>query len=81
MHVNQNRTGVNDDMEHVTTCADQRINLFQGAKCRLDFLSLPPNLTPDPETGHITDWTEDQFVERFRTGRRAANPCLGVHGG
>jgi hypothetical protein len=47
----------------------------------LDFLSLPPNLTPDPETGHITDWTEDQFVERFRTGRRAANPCLGVHGG
>lgn len=28
-----------------------------------------PNLTPDPETGHITKWDEGQFVGRFRAGR------------
>jgi mono/diheme cytochrome c family protein len=28
----------------------------------------PPNLTPDPKTGHIRDWTEDQFLARFRAG-------------
>jgi mono/diheme cytochrome c family protein len=28
-----------------------------------------PNLTPDPDTGHITDWSEDTFVERVRAGR------------
>ncbi len=30
---------------------------------------VPPNLTPDPRTGRITAWTEDQFVARFRQGR------------
>lgn len=30
---------------------------------------ITPNLTPDPATGRVTDWTEDQFVARFRTGR------------
>jgi mono/diheme cytochrome c family protein len=29
---------------------------------------VTPNLTPDPATGHITNWTEDQFLARFRTG-------------
>lgn len=28
----------------------------------------PPNLTPHATTGHITNWTEDQFVARFRAG-------------
>lgn len=28
-----------------------------------------PNLTPDPETGHIAKWDEVQFVQRFRAGR------------
>jgi mono/diheme cytochrome c family protein len=28
----------------------------------------PPNLTPHPTTGHITNWTEEQFVTRFRAG-------------
>jgi mono/diheme cytochrome c family protein len=32
-------------------------------------LLVPPNLTPDPETGHIHDWSEDQFVARFRQGK------------
>jgi hypothetical protein len=27
-----------------------------------------PNLTPDPSTGHLRQWTEDQFVARFRAG-------------
>lgn len=30
---------------------------------------ISPNLTPDPTTGHITSWTEDAFVARFRAGR------------
>jgi hypothetical protein len=28
-----------------------------------------PNLTPDPETGHITAWSKEQFVQRMRAGR------------
>lgn len=32
-------------------------------------LLVTPNLTPDPETGAIAGWPEDQFVERFRAGR------------
>ena len=34
---------------------------------------VTPNLTPDAETGHIVNWTEEQFVTRFRTG-------LGIRG-
>ncbi len=29
---------------------------------------VPPNLTPDLETGHIVNWSEDQFVARFKKG-------------
>jgi mono/diheme cytochrome c family protein len=28
-----------------------------------------PNLTPDPETGHMAKWDEEQFVQRLKTGR------------
>jgi len=28
-----------------------------------------PNLTPDPTTGRITNWTQDQFIKRFRKGK------------
>jgi mono/diheme cytochrome c family protein len=28
-----------------------------------------PNLTPDPQTGHITSWDEEHFVARFKAGR------------
>jgi mono/diheme cytochrome c family protein len=31
---------------------------------------ITPNLTPDPETGFITAWTEEAFVERFKSGGR-----------
>lgn len=33
------------------------------------FVISAPNLTPDPETGWITAWSEDAFVARFRAGR------------
>jgi mono/diheme cytochrome c family protein len=36
---------------------------------KLGMLVVPPNLTPDPKTGRITAWTEDQFVARFRQGK------------
>jgi len=29
---------------------------------------VTPNLTPDPTTGHIYSWSEDDFVARFRKG-------------
>jgi hypothetical protein len=29
----------------------------------------PPNLTSDPTTGRLAQFTEDQFVERMRAGR------------
>ena len=29
---------------------------------------VSPNLTPDPATGRITGWSEDDFVRRFRLG-------------
>lgn len=28
------------------------------------------NLTPDPETGRISDWTEERFIQRFREGKK-----------
>ena len=31
---------------------------------------ITPNLTPDPATGRIAGWSEDQFVARFRAGKR-----------
>ena len=34
-----------------------------------EYLFITPNLTPDPKTGHITNWSETQFVERFKAGR------------
>jgi mono/diheme cytochrome c family protein len=30
---------------------------------------VPPNLTPDPTTGHISEWSAEQFVARFRAGK------------
>lgn len=33
------------------------------------FVAVAPNLTPDPKTGRIAAWSEDQFVARFRQGK------------
>jgi mono/diheme cytochrome c family protein len=35
-------------------------------------LFTTPNLTPDPKTGHITSWSEDRFVARFKAGKLVA---------
>lgn len=35
---------------------------------------ITPNLTPDPETGHIYRWTEDQFIARFRHAVETPSP-------
>ncbi len=35
---------------------------------------ITPNLTPDPTSGHITSWTEDQFVARFQHAVPTASP-------
>jgi len=34
-----------------------------------DMEMCAPNLTPDPKTGYITNWSEDAFVARIRAGR------------
>lgn len=34
-----------------------------------DYVYVAPNLTPDPETGIMADWDEDQFVRRMKKGR------------
>ncbi len=34
-----------------------------------NFAVLTPNLTPDPTTGKLYGWSQDQFVKRFRQGR------------
>jgi mono/diheme cytochrome c family protein len=31
-------------------------------------VQAPPNLTPDPRTGRIAQWSEEDFVDRFRRG-------------
>ena len=30
---------------------------------------VSPNLTPDPETGRITNWSQEDFIKRFRMGK------------
>jgi len=35
---------------------------------------VTPNLTPDPETGRTSAWTEDQFVARFKNAAPTASP-------
>jgi mono/diheme cytochrome c family protein len=34
-----------------------------------DYELTAPNLTPDPTTGRIALWNEEQFLSRFKTGR------------
>ncbi len=32
-------------------------------------ICVTPNLTPDPETGKMTGWSQEKFIERIRSGR------------
>jgi mono/diheme cytochrome c family protein len=38
-----------------------------GANTGFEFVT--PNLTPDPDTGHVTGWDEDTFLRRLHGGR------------
>ncbi|MCB9245932.1 MAG: cytochrome c [Flavobacteriales bacterium] len=42
---------------------------FPADKLTKGYSFLSPNLTPDPETGVLADWTETHFIERFKQGR------------
>ena len=39
-----------------------------GEMVEKEHIFKAPNLTPDPKTGHIIHWSEDQFVMRFKAG-------------
>lgn len=41
-----------------------------------DYEFVAPNLSPDPSTGVLHGWTEDQFVTRFRAGRVYAGSSM-----
>lgn len=34
-----------------------------------NYVFVTPNLTPDPQTGVIANWTEEEFIARFRKGK------------
>jgi mono/diheme cytochrome c family protein len=43
--------------------------LFPGDNLSGGYAFISPNLTPDPSTGVLANWTEQMFVNRFRAGR------------
>lgn len=44
-------------------------SVFPPDKFSEGYSFVSPNLTPDKETGVIANWTEEQFVNRFHSGR------------
>lgn len=44
-------------------------NEFESATLEPDVFMMSPNLTPDPETGRISSWSEETFIQRFREGK------------
>jgi mono/diheme cytochrome c family protein len=43
------------------------------SKLRPGMMYVTPNLTPDPETGHIASWSEETFVNRMKAGAAFAD--------
>jgi mono/diheme cytochrome c family protein len=43
--------------------------LFDPEPFSEGFAFVSPNITPDPETGIMTDWDEELFLDRFHSGR------------
>ena len=43
--------------------------LFEPGELTQGFAFMSPNITPDPETGIMYGWTEEQFIARFKGGR------------
>jgi mono/diheme cytochrome c family protein len=42
---------------------------FEPDELSQGYAFITPNLTPDPETGAIADWSQKTFINRFRMGR------------
>jgi hypothetical protein len=42
---------------------------FPADKFSEGYTFVTPNLTPDPETGVMSAWNEQGFIDRFRAGR------------
>lgn len=43
--------------------------VMESAVDPVKYSVLTPNLTPDPATGRLVGWTQEQFIQRFRQGR------------
>ncbi len=41
----------------------------EGDPAMKGYVFVTPNITPDPETGVMTNWDEQTFIERFKAGR------------
>jgi mono/diheme cytochrome c family protein len=41
-----------------------------------NFSCVSPNLTPDPETGHINGWTQEIFLTRMRAGKHINHSAM-----
>lgn len=41
----------------------------EGDPAMKGYVFITPNITPDPETGVMTNWDEITFIERFQAGR------------
>ena len=43
---------------------------MESATGEKNIFCMTPNLTPDPETGRISKWTQQEFIDRFREGKK-----------
>ncbi|TDH25217.1 c-type cytochrome [Segetibacter sp. 3557_3] len=43
--------------------------VIESVKDPLHYSLVTPNITPDPETGRMSGWTQEQFLNRFRMGK------------
>lgn len=51
-------------------------NIFESATLEPGVSLMSPNLTPDPETGRITKWTRQEFIERFGEGKKLPESAM-----
>lgn len=40
------------------------------------YACVTPNITPDPETGRLTGWTEEMFINRFKAGKAIKHSAM-----
>lgn len=51
-------------------------NKLESATLEPGVFMMTPNLTPDPETGRITNWTQADFIQRFSEGKLAPESAM-----